>query len=228
MINKNKNKVYSLSEFKRDVAKGGMYLELIERYDVPQKDLPKKISGLRKITRYNTVGLTLENSRGEESTLSFGSAKLMEYTKDTLVVYEAGEREPTNEEKELLNKWQQKEKEITKNNPFAETYWQKLRFFKNSKYPYMSGFDSLKGSKSYQLHNGKVRDKSIKGKVILRYNVYFTEDMLDKLNILNKVVGTPMLDKVKKSFTLPRGYHLHFGLHSCKFCIVDEYGARIF
>ena len=48
------------------------------------------------------------------------------------------------------------------------------------------------------------------------------------LEELNKVVGTALVDEVKRKIELPKGWHLDFQLHSNKFVIVNHVGMRVF
>lgn len=157
----------TLSAFKRDAASGKISLELLERYG---DEIPEKMRGIRKISKVNTVGVSLVNEHGEESELRFGSAKLIDYDGKFLTVYEPGQREPTEEEKKVLDKWNAKAEKRLKENPFAEIYWTKKDYFANSSCPWMSGHETVKGKR--YLYNGKVLDKSIRGKQILKYAVH--------------------------------------------------------
>ena len=45
---------------------------------------------------------------------------------------------------------------------------------------------------------------------------------------LNKVVGTALVDEVKRKIELPKGWHLDFQLHSNKFVVVNHMGMKVF
>ena len=49
-----------------------------------------------------------------------------------------------------------------------------------------------------------------------------------QLEELNKVVGTALVDEVKRKIELPKGWHLDFQLHSNKFVAVNHVGMRVF
>lgn len=49
-----------------------------------------------------------------------------------------------------------------------------------------------------------------------------------QLEELNKVVGTALVDEVKRNIELPKGWYLDFQLHSNKFVVVNHVGMRAF
>ena len=160
----------TLAELKRDANTGRMSLKLTERYNQTEKDFPERLRGIRKVKKSNSIGLILINADGKESALRIKRAALMEYDGENLIVYEAGEREPNEQEKRILEDWEKVREQYEKENPYSEIYWKKKSYFENCPCPYMSGFNSYKG-KRYQ-YNGKVLDSSIKGYPILKYKVY--------------------------------------------------------
>lgn len=50
----------------------------------------------------------------------------------------------------------------------------------------------------------------------------------NQLEELNKVVGTALVDEVKRKIELPKGWHLDFQLNSNKFVVVNHMGMRVF
>lgn len=49
-----------------------------------------------------------------------------------------------------------------------------------------------------------------------------------QLEELNKVVGTALVDEVKRKIELPIGWYLDFQLHSNKFVVVNHMGMIVF
>ena len=160
----------TLAQLKRDANSGKMSLEMIERYGQTNKDFPDRLKGVRKVKKANTVALILLSADGKESELRFDSAKLIDYTDNSLTVYAPAQRDLTEEESRVLKEVERMEKEYYKENPYGEFYWQKKRYFEKCPCPYMSGYETIRGKR--YMYNGKVMDNSIKGEVILKYNVY--------------------------------------------------------
>jgi hypothetical protein len=86
----------TLAELKREANAQSISAEIGE-------EIPERLRGIRKATRANTVSIFFQNADGRESELSIKAANLIDYDGDTLTIYEAGEREPTAEEKAILN-----------------------------------------------------------------------------------------------------------------------------
>lgn len=158
----------TLAEFKRDAASGKMSLELFERFG--STEIIERLKGIRKVARTNTVAAMLVNQDGTESELRFGSAKLLEYDGDTLIIYQAGYRDLTEQEQSILDEWKKIEDEYFKRNPYGETYWKMKDYFAKCPCPWMAGFEIVQGKK-YD-YTGKVRDNAIKGDAILKYRVH--------------------------------------------------------
>lgn len=160
----------TLSQLKRDANSGKMMLELTERYGKTGKEIKETLRGIRKVNRSNSVGIFLINNDGRESELTIRSAKLIDYDRKTLIIYNPGERIPTEEEKAVLKMRDELYKK------YADTYsggfWQVKQMFKESKCPWMDGGETKYG-KRYDISKNIVYDNSIKGEAILKYNVYF-------------------------------------------------------
>lgn len=160
----------TLAELKRRANKGNMKLELVERYG--STEIIERLRGVRDVLRANSVALILKNADGAESELRIESAKLIDFTDNSLIVYAPAERECTAEEKSVLDEWIKIRDEYEKRNPYCNSYWKMKSYFENCSCPWMEGFDTISG-KRYQTHNGKVRDNSIKGEAILKYRVSY-------------------------------------------------------
>lgn len=159
-----------LADFKRDAASGKVKLELVERYGKTGEEIPERCRGIRAIQSVNTVGITLETEHGLTSALDFPPAKLIEYTGKSLTIYESGERDLTEQEQKVLEDWQKIEKEYYEKNPYGDAYWKKKDYFKHCPCPWLNGYETVKGK--YYNYNGKIIDNQVRGKAILKYNVY--------------------------------------------------------
>lgn len=160
----------TLAELKRNAAQGNMSLELIERYGDTGDALPILLRGVRKVIKVNSVGLSMLCSDGHSSEMRFKSAKLVEYDGDTLTIYEAGQRDLTEQEKQILAEWERIQAEYIARNPYSDTYWKKKDYFAKCPCPWLAGFETVRGK--YYMYNGKVRDNQVRGGVILRYKVH--------------------------------------------------------
>lgn len=49
-----------------------------------------------------------------------------------------------------------------------------------------------------------------------------------QLEELNKVVGTALVDEVKRKIELPKGWYLDFQLHTNKFVVTNHMGMKVF
>lgn len=161
---------FTLAQFKRDAASGKIKLELVERYGKTGEEIPERIRGIRTVSRINTVAIFLANEDGVESELRFDSAKLVEYDGKSLTIYERGERDLTEQEQKILADWQKIEDDYYKQNPYGNSYWKKKDYFKKCPCPWLNGYETVKGK--YYNYNGKILDNQIRGKAILKYNVY--------------------------------------------------------
>lgn len=167
----------------RDAKSGKLSLELIERYG--NTKLPTHMQGKRKVVKANTVSLKLQNKDGKVSTLDIPKATLIEYMYDTLIIYDAGYRKPTSLEQKILNEWGNIEKtkeykEQCINDAYSDgssSYWKEKAFFKKHNAEYLMGLEMEKGLllDFNRRKDGKenfIKDEKIKGKPILKYNVY--------------------------------------------------------
>ena len=160
----------TLAQLKRDADSGKMSVMLLWRFGKTGNDIPREIRGVRKVFRANSVGLVLELN-GKESTLYTDSAKLVEYDGKTLTLYRAGYRSPTVEERFVLNLWNSKETAYYQKNPFGNCFGMRKEYFASSPCPWMDGMNKIRGKK-YCPEKDKVLDYSVRGEMILRYEVF--------------------------------------------------------
>ena len=144
----------TLADFKRDAASGKIKLEMVERYGKTGEEIPERYRGIRAIQSVNTVEIMLETADGLTSSLDFPPAKLIEYDGKSLTIYEGGERDLTEQER----------------NPYGNAYWKKKDYFKKCPCPWLAGYEPVKGK--YYNYNGKILDNQVRGNAILKYNVY--------------------------------------------------------
>lgn len=149
---------------------GKITFEMIEWYGQTGEAIPAKLRGVRRALGANTVSVTLENAEGKASELRLHRASLVSIGKDTLVVYEAGTREPTATEQKLLDDWKEIQERYKKQYLYSDTYWQKKAFFERAGHAYLTGFEKQRGMR-YELSIGKIIDENIKGDAILKYRI---------------------------------------------------------
>lgn len=169
-------KILTFADFKRDASTGKMGLELIERFGKSEH------RPVRLIKRVKSEGVELwdSNSPSGTSDLTVKSAKLIEYDRETLKVFEIGLRPLNEKEQQVMNTWKQiestekyqKQAEIDLLTDSNRTYYEKERFFNESSCSYL--FHS-NGRMSYDYNTGMVRDCKVRGKLILLYKVHFID-----------------------------------------------------
>lgn len=161
----------TLAQLKRDAASGNMILTLIERFGGSDEEhIPERMKGARKVIGTNTVALKLLNHDGRESEMRFGAASLVEYTDNSLTIYNPGYRELSDHEKAILSEAERKVEEYKQKYPYNDTYWMKKSFFEKSDCPYLGCYETVKGCR-YDRNRNMIQDKAIKGEAILKYTV---------------------------------------------------------
>lgn len=161
----------TFAKFKRDAASGKMNLSLTQRFGQTGDAIPERLRGSRKVVRVRSYGIDLKNATNEAtSRLDIPSAKLIDYDGKTFRVYAVGERALTEEEAKLLKEWEEIQSKHELETPWIDSYWKKVRFFEESTCPWMMGTSVVRG-KRYLSHNHTVLDRSVRGDVILDYNV---------------------------------------------------------
>lgn len=162
---------FTLAQFKRDASSGKIKLEMFERYGKTGEAIPDRCRGIRTVQKVNTVGITLTTADGLTSELRFDSAKLVEYDGKSLTIYARGERDLTEQEREILTEWQKIENDYYKQNPYGNSYWKKKDYFKHCPCPWLAGFETVRG-KRYDYCTGKIVDNQIRGNAILKYYIH--------------------------------------------------------
>lgn len=169
------------AEFFRDAKENKITLELIERFG--NKDIDENMQGKRKIGKVQSNGVYLINENGKKSFLELAKASLMEYTEDELRIYNAGYREMTEKEKQVMKEWEtisntedyKRQAQIDAMSDGSSTYYTEKRFFINKKMEYLMGVSNgaknLIFSKYYNGEKECIRDENVKGEVILAYRV---------------------------------------------------------
>ena len=119
----------------------------------------------------NAVYLEGKENNGKGSYLPIPQASLMEYDGKTLCIYNFGTREMNDEEKENEKKAKEERERYNKENPYGNDFWHMKSWYSNCSTPwiYPSGSDWIKGKKADYENN--IMDKSIKGKLLLKYKV---------------------------------------------------------
>ena len=159
----------TLADFKRDCKAKAIRLELVERYGNTGDKIREHLRGVRSILKVGTVKITLVNGDGRESALWYPKATLLEYDGEMLTIYQPAEREPNEQEREVLAGAQA----ICDSLPDWDCgYWKLKRYFANSPCPWLDETGEYIKGKRYSRSSGKVYDEAIKGAAILKYKVY--------------------------------------------------------
>lgn len=166
----------SFAQLKRDAQSGKLYGELIERYG--ETEIIERLRGRRRVVGANTVGITFLNNDGKKSECRVERAALMDYTGDTLTIYNPGLRDLNDEESRIMQGWKdientddyQRRAEIDALSDGSSTYWQKVGYFRKAGKEYLTGGEEQNGCK-LDYNTGKIRDKSVRGDTILKYKM---------------------------------------------------------
>lgn len=176
---------YSLSALKREINDGQISIELLPegRWEA---GVPDHLQGVRQCVYAGAKHITIRLLKpGKVSRCDIPRASLVDYDGDTLKTYLPGLRAPTAAEQKVLDEW----KAITETDAFkkrvdldlrtdgwtAHNY--KVKFFHEKKMDYLNGFDEHGGlklllEKQAVGETAFIRDKSIKGDLMLSYKVY--------------------------------------------------------
>ena len=162
----------TLTQLKKDAKSNNLYLTLIERFG--SENFPENFKGERHVTNISSTRLELTNKKGAKSYLEFPPASLIEYTDETLTIFNPGLREPNEFEKNLLKDWKKQIDEKLIERDIATDgntcFWRRKSFFQSHNAEYLMGHKFEKGLK-YDFNSEKILDKKIKGSVLLKYKV---------------------------------------------------------
>lgn len=165
----------SLAQLKRDAKTGKYKYKMIYRYG---QEIPERLQGIRTLVDSNSVSISFLNLNGEKSELNIRSAKLIDYTDDSIVVYGIGKRDLNDVEKKVMDEWEQicqtpeyqKQSEVDMYTDSSSTYWKKKFFFTNKKMEHLLGFELVNGKK-YDFVSKQVFDCSCRGKKEIEYRL---------------------------------------------------------
>lgn len=169
----------TLADLKRDAKNGKLFGVMTVRCG--SNDIPERLSGKRQIVDANSVAIFFLTNDGKKSELRIERASLLEYTEDTLTIYNEGFRDLNNQEKAIMQEWKViantpeniRQSEIDSLTDGSQMFYKEKAFFHNKGYSYLMGFDEEKGLK-YDFNTQKIRDKNIKGTISMQYKL-FTE-----------------------------------------------------
>lgn len=193
---------YSVAQLKRD-AKEGLVSAVMTMRDgeaVKQSTLPERLRGSRKIIASNSNSILFENKAdpSKPSCVWLPKASLIEYTENYLRIYAPGFRSPTEEEQNVLKKWEniakteqyQKQLRVDCLTDGTTTYYQRLNFFREHNMEYLMGKKERGLCIDYNRRStgeeAFIQDDGIKGKVLLEYQIDRTRT-LEKIP-LNKQI----------------------------------------
>lgn len=155
----------TLAQLKRDAKAGNIEARMTYRFGT---EIPERLQGWRRMVNSNSVAIFFKNADGKESELRIRTAALIDYDEKAITVYGIGQRELTKEERAVMDEWNSKKDELTKN--YYEPYWAKKYFFERHHMEHLEGFEFVRGLK-YDFNTGKVYDMQVRGDVELRYEL---------------------------------------------------------
>ena len=168
----------TFAELKRDIAKGLLWGEMVERNG--STEIPEHLKGVRKIVRANSAGIRFINADGKESECRIKRAALCSYTGSELTVYNYGERDLTVAEQKVMDGWKditstesyRQQAEVDALSDGSSTYWKGVAYFEKAGMPYLYHYDMAKYGKEYNHKTGKVWDMTVRGEPCLKYKIY--------------------------------------------------------
>ena len=166
----------TLADLKRDAKSGKLFGIMVVRCGTT--DIPERLAAKRQITDANSVAIFFKMQNGVKSELRIDRASLLEYTEESLTIYNEGFRDLNAQEQAIMNEWKEianrieniKQYEIDMLTDGSQMFYKKKVFFHNKGYSYLTGFDEEKGLK-YDYSTQKIRDKSIKGAISMQYRL---------------------------------------------------------
>lgn len=166
----------TLSDLKRDAKSGKLFGVMTVRCG--SSDIPERLAAKRQIIDANSVAIFFMMADGKKSELRIDRASLLEYTEDSLTLYNAGFRDLNEQEQAILNEWKEiankpeniKQLEIDVLSDGSTMFYKEKAFFHNKGFSYLMGLDEEKGLK-YDFNTSKIRDKSIKGTISMQYKL---------------------------------------------------------
>ena len=168
----------SLAEFKRLAQKGNMYLMLVERYGVPEESLPPDLQGVRPVVSVTSTGVILVNQYERKTVLPLERSSLVDIDDKYVSVYDPLVREPTPEERKLLE-GAYNYATSKPGTPDNIQYWLRMKYLEGEGALYLMG-RKQKGKPylSVWYNRGKlyIKDARYKGNRILKYEYGFFKE----------------------------------------------------
>jgi hypothetical protein len=164
---------YTLAELKRLAKQGILEANMVYWFG---DAIPERLKGFRKIIDANTVSIIFLNNDGKKSPLDILGASLIDWDDNSLSIFNVGERELTQDELDIMDQWkaisstkeyqQQAENDMLTDGSL--TFWQKRKFFTDKGYEYLHVGNN---KKAYNHNTNKVKDSTVKGDLILKYEL---------------------------------------------------------
>lgn len=168
----------SLAEFKRLAQKGNMYLMLVERYGVPEESLPPDLLGVRPVVSVTSTGVILVNQYERRTVLPLERSSLVDIDDKYVSVYDPLVREPTLEERKLLE-GAYNYANSKPGTPDNIKYWLRMKYLEGEGALYLMG-RKQKGkpylSAWYNRSKLYIKDARSKGSLILKYEYGFFKE----------------------------------------------------
>lgn len=172
-----KGTLKTLTDLRRDAKSEKLEGRIVYHW-MWKEGLPERLQGWRKITDSNSVAIFFQNKDGRKSELRIERASLVDYDGETLIIYNGAERNLNEKEQHVMDEWNKiAQTEDYKKRAYydalsdgSSTYYQKLAFFQKAGYEYLLGYEKQHGMK-YEWSTGKVYDESIKGDILIKYEL---------------------------------------------------------
>lgn len=165
----------TFSELKRLADTQSAFIEMVYRFG---DEIPDRLKGVRQLVGSKTKAILIKTNDNRISHLEIDNTNLIDITDNALIVYNAGLRELTQAEKDILEAWRKIANEPN-NQRQAETdlltdgstmFWKKKRFFMDRNASYLLGYEKERGEK-YDYNTGKIRSDKVKGDKIMEYRI---------------------------------------------------------
>ncbi len=166
----------TLADLKRDSKSGKLYGVMVVWCG--NTEIPERLAVKRQIFDANSVAVFFKMPDGKKSELRIERASLLEYTDESLTIYDGGFRDLTEQEQRIMNEWKEiasrsenvKQSEIDMLPDGSSMFYKEKRFYQEKGFSYLRGLEEERGMK-YDFNTGKIRDKNIKGNISLQYKL---------------------------------------------------------
>ena len=158
----------TLNDFKKALNIGSKW-RLVERFG-------EKLNSLREVAETHPDYIKFKSlDASKAGRLDFPKASLLDFDGRMAIIYSAGYRDLTDEEKKIIEAEPKLTQQETESDMLADTnigYWRKKQYYQTTAkdFYYLAGWKEHKGKyKTHENNREVIRDDDIKGKAILIY-----------------------------------------------------------